>query len=90
MVLILSPFDTGTLISLCLIVVFRIVIMLSLPLFSLTSCLFASSPFGRPRRSLRTSMIVSFTAVLFSMNGRMVLFMRSLTVEGYVRWVGAG
>ena len=57
MVLTLSFFYIGTLISLCLIVVFRIVIILSLPLFfigSLYSCMWLMQIYRSARRARTT------------------------------------
>ena len=63
MVLTLSLFDAGTLISLCLIVVFRIVIMLSLPLFfigSLYSCMWLMQIYRSGRRARTSGLSVEY------------------------------
>ena len=63
MVLTLSLFDTGMLISLCLIVVFRIVIMLSLPLFfigSLYSSMWLMQIYRSARRARTSGLSVEY------------------------------
>ena len=63
MVLTSSLFDAGTLISLCLIVVFRIVIMLSLPLFfigSLYSCMWLMQIYRSARRTRSSGLSLEY------------------------------